>query len=98
VTCQMISEEKADFEAILATAALIQNFQLLAWEQKIGVTWRTTPNIFDLDFQAEMGLARDEKIVGVLQLTQQTGKIPHAKKRQPLATWVQPLMWQEEAQ
>ncbi|MEK4327428.1 nitroreductase family protein [Paenibacillus sp. FSL R7-0297] len=34
--------QKAWEEALAATAALIQNVQLLAWEQEIGVVWKRT--------------------------------------------------------
>lgn len=30
-----------------ATASMIQNFWLLAWEQDLGVVWKTNPHIFD---------------------------------------------------
>lgn len=91
ITSKQIHEEKADFEAVLATAALIQNIQLLAWEQQIGVTWRTTADIFDKVFQQEIGIPSNEKIVGTLHFTQIPKKIPKAKNRQPVSDWLHSL-------
>ncbi|MGC6767245.1 nitroreductase family protein [Enterococcus sp. LJL51] len=88
VTSKTTGVEKADFEAVLATAAFIQNIQLAAWEVEIGITWRTTENIFDSEFQQSIGIPEDERIVGSLQLTRLKGKKPKAKRRKELSEWV----------
>lgn len=51
-----------------ATASMIQNFWLLAWEQDLGVVWKTNPHIFDPKVEEILQLADNEKIVGFLHL------------------------------
>lgn len=51
-----------------AVSSLIQNFQLLAWEQKLGVVWKTNPHIYDPKVRDLVGVAPGEKIVGFLHL------------------------------
>ncbi|WLR41772.1 nitroreductase [Bacillus carboniphilus] len=70
-------------EDFLATAAFIQNFQLLAWEQGLGMVWKTNPYIYDPEFCDSIGLAEDEKIVGVLHIGYPK-KVPKAKERTPI--------------
>ncbi|WP_445668093.1 nitroreductase family protein [Paenibacillus sp. FSL H3-0333] len=59
---------KAWEEALAATAALIQNIQLLAWEQGIGVVWKTTAFNEDSSFRSAAGVTPNEKIVGTLHM------------------------------
>lgn len=51
-----------------ATACLIQNFWLLAWEQKLGVVWKTNPHIYKPEMKEILNLKDNEKIVGFLHL------------------------------
>ncbi|MDR6551587.1 nitroreductase [Paenibacillus qinlingensis] len=51
-----------------AVCALIQNFQLAAWEQGLGVVWKTNNYNYELEFQQSVGLQADEKIVGLLNV------------------------------
>lgn len=51
-----------------ATACLIQNFWLLAWEQKLGVVWKTNPHIYDLKVKEIVGAKENERIVGFIHL------------------------------
>ncbi|SDZ39168.1 Nitroreductase [Evansella caseinilytica] len=51
-----------------AVSSLIQNFQLLAWEQKLGVVWKTNPHIYDPKVRELVGVEPGEKIVGFLHL------------------------------
>lgn len=51
-----------------AVCALIQNFQLAAWEQGLGVVWKTNNYNYEAEFQRSVGLQADEKIVGVLHV------------------------------
>jgi len=92
VTAPIEDDEKKELEAISAVAAFIQNFQLLAWEKQIGITWRTTVNIFDKDFKRVLGLKEDRQIVGLLYLTKVDGttKIPPAR-RKPVSNWTKSL-------
>ncbi|MCA1063690.1 nitroreductase [Rossellomorea sp. AcN35-11] len=51
-----------------AVSSLIQNFQLLAWEQKLGVVWKTNPHIYDPKVRDLLDVKPGEKIVGFLHL------------------------------
>lgn len=51
-----------------ATAAMIQNFWLLAWERNLGVVWRTNPHIYDPKVKEILNIGENEKIVGFLHL------------------------------
>ncbi|GAB4075105.1 nitroreductase [Barrientosiimonas marina] len=51
-----------------ATACMIQNFWLLAWEQKLGVVWKTNAHIYDPQVKDILGVGDQEKIVGFLHL------------------------------
>ncbi|WP_284643460.1 nitroreductase family protein [Paenibacillus silviterrae] len=55
-------------EDYCAVSALIQNFQLAAWEQQLGVVWKTNHYNYDPQFQEAVGLQLDEKIIGVLHI------------------------------
>ncbi|MFD1361162.1 nitroreductase family protein [Lentibacillus salinarum] len=51
-----------------ATACMIQNFWLLAWEQKLGVVWKTNSHIYDPQVKNILGVGEHEKIVGFLHM------------------------------
>ncbi|AXI07935.1 nitroreductase [Oceanobacillus zhaokaii] len=51
-----------------ATAAMIQNFWLLAWEKQLGVVWKTNPHIYDPNVKEILNVAENEKIIGFLHL------------------------------
>ncbi|WP_087974451.1 nitroreductase family protein [Oceanobacillus rekensis] len=51
-----------------ATASLIQNFWLLAWEEKLGVVWKTNPHNYDPKVKELLHIQEDEKIIGFLHL------------------------------
>ncbi|MFD1737862.1 nitroreductase [Bacillus salitolerans] len=63
-----------------AVSCLIQNFQLLAWEQKLGVVWKTNPHIYDPKVRALLKVEPGEKIVGFLHLGY-FDKIPEGRPR-----------------
>ncbi|KSU88256.1 hypothetical protein AS180_08895 [Priestia veravalensis] len=58
-------KQEEDFSAV---SAFIQNFLLLAWEQEIGVLWKTGKLIHQPGFRKIAGIKEDEAIVGVLML------------------------------
>lgn len=66
----VIQKQSADPEICeedyAACAALIQNFMLLAWEQKIGTAWKTFKN--DLRLRTLFNLTTDEKVVGIVHI------------------------------
>ena len=51
-----------------ATSAMIQNFWLLAWEQQLGVVWKTNPHIYDEKVKEILDVKENEKIVGFIHL------------------------------
>lgn len=51
-----------------ATACMIQNFWLLAWEKQLGVVWKTNPHIYDEKVKDILNVKDDEKIVGFLHM------------------------------
>ncbi|HLR75109.1 MAG TPA: nitroreductase [Virgibacillus sp.] len=63
-----------------ATASMIQNFWLLAWERKLGVVWRTNPHIYHPEVKDILNVGDDEKIVGFLHLGY-FEEIPEKKER-----------------
>lgn len=71
-------------DAVGAASALIQNIQLLAWEQGIGVVWKTNEYNFDPDFCRLTGVNPGERIIGTLHLGYfDQDKIPKARPRTP---------------
>ena len=60
--------EKQWDENFGATAAMIQNFWLLAWEQNLGVVWKTNPHIYYPEVKEILRVKENEKIVGFIHL------------------------------
>ncbi|NGP45397.1 nitroreductase [Bacillaceae bacterium SIJ1] len=60
--------QKQHEENIYATASLVQNFQLLAWERGLGVCWKTQPHVWDPQAHQILGVQPGEKIIGFLHL------------------------------
>lgn len=79
----VMKEEESDKkweEDFAATSALIQNFQLLAWEKGLGVVWKTNPFIHHKKFHEATGIQENEKVIGLLQLGYPV-TIPEGKPR-----------------
>jgi nitroreductase len=71
-------------EDFAASAAMIQNFQLLAWERKLGVVWKTNNHNWDPKVRQLLGVKPGEKIVGFLHLGFfDSEQIPEPKPRTP---------------
>ncbi|WP_341280784.1 nitroreductase [Paenibacillus sp. FSL H8-0537] len=90
----VIKQDKSEIrreEALLAAATLIQNLQLLAWEQRIGFVWKTNEYNREADFHRSVGIQTDEKLVGTLHMGYiNEDKIPKARRRksaEDLITW-----------
>lgn len=66
-----------------AIGAMIQNFQLLAWEQQLGVVWKTNPHIYDPKVHELLGVEKGEKIAGFLHLGY-FDEVPPARNRTPI--------------
>lgn len=51
-----------------AVSAMIQNFQLAAWERGIGMIWRTNDWIYNPIFREAIGVKPGEKVVATLMI------------------------------
>jgi nitroreductase len=71
-------------EVSSSVSALIQNFQLAAWEKEIGVVWKTQTYMYAPSISKNLELKSDEKIAGVL-LCGYFDKKPSAKTRESAA-------------
>lgn len=69
-------------EDYAAACALIQNFQLAAWEQGVGVVWKTNRYNYETNFREAIGIQPGEKIVGILHIGYPE-VIPAVQKRTP---------------
>lgn len=65
-----------------AVCSIIQNFQLLGWEQGLGMLWYTDPLIMSETFFKEIGLQNGERFAGILSIGY-FEKVPRARKRTP---------------
>ncbi|MBD2870553.1 nitroreductase family protein [Paenibacillus arenilitoris] len=54
-----------DFSAV---SCLIQNLQLAAWEQGIGMVWKSNPYMYHPKFREAAGIQPGEKVVAVLHI------------------------------
>lgn len=54
-----------DFSAV---CCLIQNLQLAAWEQGIGMVWKSNPYMYNPKFRDAVGVLPGEKIVAALHI------------------------------
>jgi nitroreductase len=69
-------------EDFAAASALIQNLQLAAWESGIGVLWRTNTFLMEEEVKQKLGVERNERIVGLLQIGY-PDQVPPARPRTP---------------
>lgn len=70
-------------EDFAAVSALIQNFQLAAWEKGIGTLWNTNKHIYNPTLRSAIGVVPGEKIVGVIQAGY-PAHVPAAMERTPV--------------
>jgi len=84
VVMPLHSQQHERDEDFAAASALIQNLQLAAWERGIGVLWRTNPFIAEEEVKEQLGVGREERIVGLLQMGYPEA-IPSARPRTPAA-------------
>ena len=66
-----------------AVSALVQNFQLAAWERGIGMLWNTDSSIYSPEFHKKIGVERGEKIVGLMYIGYPE-MTPEARPRTPI--------------
>lgn len=74
------SRKKRWDEDYAAISAMVQNFQLAAWERGIGMIWRTNDWTHDSVFKEAIDVTPDEKIVGTLMIGY-PAHIPKAEER-----------------
>ncbi|WP_162515404.1 nitroreductase family protein [Paenibacillus pinistramenti] len=67
-------------EDFAAVSAMIQNFQLAAWERGLGVIWKTDDFIYSPQVRQAIGVQPGEKIVGMLQIGYPEA-VPKAQQR-----------------
>ena len=69
-------------EDYAAVSALIQNFQLAAWERGIGMLWNTNKYIYTPGIRNGLGVEEKKKIVGIMQVGY-PAHIPASVERTP---------------
>jgi nitroreductase len=70
-------------DALLACAGFIQNLQLLAWNQGIGLVWKTNEYNEDSRFHSAIGLGPGERVAGTLHMGYYLpDQIPKPRSRQ----------------
>ena len=62
------SNEVLKEEDYAANCALIQNFQLAAWERGLGVFWKGDAYLSSQEFREGIGVKKDEKVVAILHV------------------------------
>ncbi|MEM1502727.1 nitroreductase [Domibacillus sp. 8LH] len=75
--------QKERLEDFSAASALIQNAQLLAWEQGIGTCWKTPAWLDAPKFREALGVKPGERILALLQFGYYD-ELPQAKERMPV--------------
>lgn len=73
-------KQEEDFAAV---CCLMQNLQLLGWEQKLGMFWSTYEFIHFPEFKEGLGIREDERIVGMLHMGY-FNRVPSPKPRTPV--------------
>lgn len=61
------ARQKERLEDFAAASALVQNAQLLAWDQGIGTCWKTPPFLDHPKFREYLGVQQGERIMSMLQ-------------------------------
>ncbi|WP_334074682.1 MULTISPECIES: nitroreductase family protein [Paenibacillus] len=65
-----------------AVCGIMQTFQLLGWEKRLGMLWDTEPIIQNETFFRRIGLGEDERVAGILHIGY-FDKPPKARPRTP---------------
>lgn len=76
------STQRQSDENYAAVCSIMQNVQLLGWEQGLGMLWYTDPMLNSAAFEREIGLRAGERFAGVLNIGFYE-KVPRARKRTP---------------
>lgn len=76
------STQRQSDENYAAVCSIMQNVQLLGWEQGLGMLWYTDPMLNSAAFDREIGLGEGERFAGILSIGFYE-KVPRARKRTP---------------
>ncbi|RCW64268.1 nitroreductase family protein [Saliterribacillus persicus] len=77
---ELNEKEKLQEEDYASTSCVIHNLSLLAWEQGIGMIWKTGKLSFCDETTALIGMKDNERVVGMLQIGY-PAKVPKALPR-----------------
>jgi nitroreductase len=82
-----------EIEQILSTAAAAQNILLAAHAQGFGAKWLTGGNAYDDHVKRALGLAPDDRLLGIIHVGTVDGTppaVPHADAREHTIEWQGP--------
>lgn len=68
VLCQVQGTPDQQLEDTLATAAMIQNLQLVATERGLGCCWKSGKHWFTLEYASLVDASENERVLGVIQI------------------------------
>ena len=68
VLCQVQGTPDQQLEDTLATAAMIQNLQLVATERGLGCCWKSGKHWFTPEYASLVGASEKERVLGVIQI------------------------------
>lgn len=77
------ARQKERLEDFAAASALVQNAQLIAWDEGVGTCWKTPPFLDSPKFRERLGVKPGERIISMLQFGYYD-KEPKARERTPL--------------
>ncbi len=77
------ARQKERLEDFAAASALVQNAQLIAWDEGVGTCWKTPPFLDSPKFRERLGVKQGERIMSMLQFGY-FDKTPPAREREPL--------------
>lgn len=84
---------RLDSDAIQATAALIQNFSLVAHEAGLVGFWASSPFVMDQRLSEELGFPSNYELIANYRLGYPDPASPHQNaKRADVRTWATPLL------
>lgn len=90
---QIPDNPRLDSDAIQGTAALIQNFSLLAYEEGLVGFWASSPFVMDQELSESLGFAANYQLIANYRLGYFDSSVPknHAK-RSDVKSWASPLL------
>ncbi len=84
---------RLDSDSIQATAALIQNFSLVAWEKGLVGFWASSPFVLDQAFAKAIGLPENFELIANYRLGYRDPAVPkRSVKRRPANEWAISLL------